>query len=304
MQKLDFVNNLETIVKKLQSQEISDTFQVGFNQPNTKYQFSNIIPLLFLSKSNYDQINLDLKYSEILENLNAKEIYNENNLSLLTTTLRTIEAYVLLSNSKIISLFLFHKTLISTLKLAKETLLNDNISKNFEDSIQEGINIFQVIIESEGLETEKYIKIFTAFQELIDTINKVLNDTEQKSEVILLDSGSDTNIGIKTGIETAKSLFLIFKEIWDFITNRKYYKQTQNNKALLESLSIRTEIQRKVDEGILSPEEGREYIHIIKTRTDDLIEMKVLPKQIAEDTNQVENKKLLAEFEGVRLLSQ
>jgi hypothetical protein len=42
---------------------------------------------------------------------------------------------------------------------------------------------------------------------------------------------------------------------------------------------------------------------MIKTRTDDLIGMKVLPKQIMVGTNQIENKKMLAEFEGIKMLS-
>ena len=166
-----------------------------------------------------------------------------------------------------------------------------------------GVVIFQILIESEGLETSQYIKIFTAINELIETISKIVNEQEHKSEIILLDSGSDSNVGIKSGIETARSLFLIFKEVWDFVTNFQFYKQKQKNQALLESLTIRSEIQKKVDEGILTEQEGKEYLHMIKTRTDDLIGMKVLPKQIVLESNQIENKKLLAEFEGMKLLT-
>jgi hypothetical protein len=53
----------------------------------------------------------------------------------------------------------------------------------------------------------------------------------------------------------------------------------------------------------LTEAEGKEYLHMIKTRTDDLIGMKVLPKQIIMESNQIENKKLLAEFEGTKMLS-
>jgi hypothetical protein len=163
--------------------------------------------------------------------------------------------------------------------------------------------VFQILIENEGLETEQYIKIFTAINQLIETISRIVNEQDQKSEIILLDSGSDTNVGVKSGIETAKSLFLIFKEIWEFVTSFKHYKQKQKNQALLESLTIRTEIQKKVEEGVLSKDEGLEYMHMIKTRTDDLIGMKVLPKQIVIESNLIENKKLLTEFEGIKMLS-
>jgi hypothetical protein len=303
MQKLDFVNNLNTIVEKLKSEKIVEKFQAGFSKPNLNYTYSDIVPLLFLSKSNYDQIKNDERYSAILTSLNTEAIYTEVNLSNLTTLLRTAQANSVILNSNTVSLYNFHNSLVSTLKLSNDILKNNIFDGNFEDSIEEGINVFQIVIETEGLETEKYIKIFTAFQELIECISKILNENDYKSEIILLDSGSDTNVGIKTGIETAKSLFLIFKEIWDFIISHKYYKQTQNNKALLESLSIRSEIQNNIDSGIITAEEGRQYTHIIKTRTDDLIGMKVLPKQIVIETNQIENKKLLNEFEGLKMLT-
>lgn len=303
MQKIDFVQNLEIIVEKLQSQEIVKIFQSGLANPNSDYNYGAINPLLFLSKSNYDQLITEEKFSIILESLESSVNYSEQNLSRLTTILRTSKASTVLLNATSVKLYNFHNSLIGTLRLSKEVLISKEIDSTFEESIDNGIVIFQILIETEGLETEKYIKIFTAFNELIETISKIYNDEENKSEIILLDSGSDTNIGIKSGIETAKSLFLIFKEIWDYVTSFRHYKQTKKNNALLESLSIREEIQNKVDSGILTKEEGLEYTHMIKTRTDDLIGMKVLPKKIVAETNQIENKKLLSEFEGLKLIS-
>lgn len=74
-------------------------------------------------------------------------------------------------------------------------------------------------------------------------------------------------------------------------------------KQRVESLSIRTVITEKMKEGVLSEQEGQDYIYMIRTRTDDLIGLKVLPKKIATETNLIENKKLLTEFEGFKLLS-
>ena len=303
MQKIDFVKNLETIVEKLKSVDILNHFDAGFKQPGQGYNYENITPLLFLSKSNYDQIKDDVRYSEILTTLNAQSIYAETNLSNLTTILRPVLASNIIGAANAVALYNFHNTLIKTSSLAKNILQSQSITESLIDEVDNGVVLFQILIDGEGLETEQYIKIFTALNELIETISKIVNEQEQKSEIILLDSGSDTNVGVKSGIETAKSLFLIFKEIWDFVTNFGFYKQKQKNQTLLESLSIRTEIQKKVEEGVLTKEEGLEYVHMIKTRTDDLIGMKVLPKQIVIKSSQIENKKLLAEFEGMKMLS-
>lgn len=303
MQKIDFVKNLETIFERLKSVEILNLFEAGFRLPGQPFNYGAINPLLFLSKSNYDQIKDDIRYSEILTTLNAQSIYTETNLSNLTTIFRVVVAQSIITNANAIALYNFHNTLIKTASLSKNILQSQSITESLINEIDNGVILFQILIDGDGLETEQYIKIFTALNELIVTVSKIVNEQDQKSEIIILDSGSDSNIGVKSGIETTKSLFLIFKEIWDFITNFRYYKQKQKNQALLDSLTIRTEIQKKVDEGILKIEEGKEYMHMIKTRTDDLIGMKVLPKQIVLGSNQIENKKLLSEFEGMKMLS-
>jgi hypothetical protein len=303
MQKIDFLNNLQTVVDKLQSEEIIAQFSVGFKQPTLNHQYSRITPLLFTSKSNFDNIKADERYAEILKSLNAEAIYSEQNLASLTAILTQAQAHQIIAHSNAIALYNFHNALLFTLKLSKDILVSESLNKNFETAISEGVVVFQILIEGEGLDTDKYIKIFSALSELVSTISKIFNEADEKSQIILLDSGSDTNLGIKSGVETAKSLFLIFKEVWDFITNFRFYKNSQKNKTLLDSLSIRSEIQKKVDEGVITADEGKEYTHIIKTRTDDLIGMKVLPKQIVLEKNQIENKKLLSDFEGVKLLT-
>jgi hypothetical protein len=303
MQKIDFVKNLETIVENLQSEKIVDLFKTGFAAGAHPYSYSQINPLLFLSKSNFDKIKDDNKYSNILNSLDGATVYQEQNLSNLVTILQATAINTVVTKPNTIEFFNFHNSLINTLKLAKDILISNEIDTNLDASINNGIIFFQILIEGEGLETEKYIKIFSALQELIQTISKILGMPDEKVEIVLLDSGSDTNVGIKSGVETVKSLFLIFKEIWDFIVNFKHYKQRQTNTAIMESLSIRAEISKKIAEGVITEKEGLEYIHMIKTRTDDLIGMKVLPKQIVMETNHIENQKLLEEFEGLKMLT-
>lgn len=303
MQKIDFVNKLEIIVDKLESVNIINILEAGFNQTTTHYQYNKINPLLFKSKSNFDQLVLIGDYNEIFENNGAIENYTDANLSFLSLVFSTTIFSDIISKPQAIAFYLFHKTLLQTLILTRNVLLSNQIFQDdFEQKINSGVILFQILIDSEGLEPEKYIKIFSALNDLISVVEKICDESDEKTEIILLDSGSDTNLGIKTGVETAKSLFLIFKEIWDFVVNFKYYKAEQNNKALLDSLSIRTIINKKVEEGILSKDEGIEYTHKIKTRTDDLISMKVLPKEIVNKTNIIENKRILSDFEGFKLI--
>lgn len=302
MQKIDFIKNLEDLTSKLKSVEIVQQYKAGFTIPNVEYSYNNIVPILFQSKSGYDNIRYDSRYEKILITLEAEKIYSESILSALAVTLKKTTANNIIPYTNAVSLFNFHNTLVQTLQLSKNLLDTKNLSEGLNKDIDNGIIIFQIVIEGEGLETEKYIKILSALNELIEIINKI-SDEEEKSEIVLLDSGSDTNIGVKTGVETAKSLFLIFKEVWDFMANYRFYKQAQKSNTLLESLSIRAEIMKKLEDGVITKEEATEYIHMIKTRTDDLIGMKVMPKQIVLESNLVNNQKLLSEFEGIKMLS-
>lgn len=303
MQKLDFVNSLEVLVNKLQSVEIVSIFEDGFKDPRKNFPFNQIVPLLFISKSNFDQLKNEKNLSTMLKSIGAEGVYTEINLSVLTSVLVHQSGINILINPLSSILYNFHATLVSTYKLSKNSLLNSELSDDIENSIEKGIIIFQIVIEGDGLETDRYIKIFEALKVLVETISKVFKHDDVKSEVILLDSGSDTNVGIKTGVEIAKSLFSIFKEIWDFVVNFRYYKSKQKNDALLESLSIRAEVNKRIQEGVLSEEEGKEYLHYIKTRTDELIGLKVLPKQIVNQRTVVDSKMLIEDFENVKFLS-
>ncbi|QXV67537.1 hypothetical protein INP83_10770 [Mucilaginibacter sp. 21P] len=302
MQKLDFVKNISELSDRLKSWEIVNTFETGFRTPSNNYDYRHVLPLVFESKSNFDAIRFDPRFLVLLANTQADEIYSPTKLTQLTQGLSHTTANNILVNPVLVSLYLFHKSLTGIEDIAKSVLAGKIATQDYQESLEDGVILFQVVIEGDGLSTEKYIKIITAIQELIETVAKLSNNADADPEIVLLDSGSDTNIGVKTAAETAKSVFLIFKEIWDFIVNFRHYKQEKNNKALLESLSIREEIKKKVNAGIISEDEAKEYVHVIKTRTDDLIGMKVLPKQIVIDTNEISNKKLIEEFEGTKLL--
>lgn len=302
MQKLDFVNNLKFIGEKLLSNEIVQHFESGFATPGDHGRYDLIKPLLFTSKSNYDQIKSDSKYSQILISLSAATIYDEKNLATLTQVLRQTIANDIIVQKSAVALYNFHKSVLLTIKLSEDVLLTSVTEKTVEENLNEGIVIFQIVIPGDGLDTETYIKIFSALQVLVETISKIHNTEDKRHEIVLLDSGSDTNVGIKTSIENAKSLFLIFKEVWDYVTNFRFYQQKQKNNELLESLSIRAEIKKKVEEGVISEQEGLEYTYMIKTRTDELIGLKTLPKAIVLDGQNIENKKLLEQFENVKLL--
>lgn len=296
MQKIEFIKQIETIVERLKSQEIVNIFQGGFNQPQNAYDYSKLNPILFVSKSQFDQIMLDPTLSKVLNLISGNAIYNEVIMSKLHHVFRSAQAFHILLDPNGANFYTFHKGLIDTLNVAKNLLSNEIIDNDYLKNLDSGVILFTVKIETEGLETQKYVKIFTLLSELVNTLEKAFKLEESESEIILLDSGSDTNIGLKTKVELAKAIFEIFKEIWDFITSFNFYRAQQKNNALIDSLSIRKQILQSVKDGILTEEEGKEYIYTIKTRTDNLIGLKVLPRELIFKDKSIDSNYILDEY--------
>ena len=59
MQKIEFISKLETIVKRLKSDKIVEIFRTGFQNPGNPHNFHQLNPILFESKSQFDQIAKD-----------------------------------------------------------------------------------------------------------------------------------------------------------------------------------------------------------------------------------------------------
>ena len=296
MQKIEFLHFIDEITTRLKSNEIVGYFKQGFAQPNTAYDYSVIRPLLFKSKSQFDQIMIDENKSKFLKKISGISIYSEQNMATLSAELQHTGAKSILTNITSTQFYSFHSSLIDLKNISKELLSNELINNNYEENINLGIIIFQVQIETEGLETSKYIKILSALDDLVKVIEKAMKIVESSSEIVLLDSGSNTNIGLESKVEVAKSIFQIFKEVWDFITSFQFYRAQQRNQALLESLTIRKELLKSVEDGILTENEAKEYLHIIKTRTNDLIGMKVLPRVLTISDNKFDSAKMLEEY--------
>ena len=234
MQKLDYVERIRTLQAALKTDRFLDFFNESLTKPTTPVNFKSLIPDLFDAKSQYEILKTDEPNYEILDTLGATEIFASPNLTWLTTLFKQVALSNLLSEDSAFDFFMFHKNLDSINQLNERLFNFEPIEKDETDT---GVAIFRVV-GSDDQSIDKMIKVFKAIEELTDTIKKIYNE-EDEIRLYLLDSGSDTNVGISTSVKVAKSLYLIFKEVWDAIINRKYYQQKKDHQALLDSLTIR-----------------------------------------------------------------
>lgn len=304
MQKINFISSLSIIIRNLKSEDVHAIFLDSLTTPSDKsYKYSAVIPLLFISKSNFDNLIKDPQYKNILVSIGASKYYNEEYLSQITSLLTDSSPYYLIRETKVREFFIFHEMLLQLFFIAKRHLIDEDYIYSYESQINLGIISFQIIIESEGLDAEIYAEIFTALKKLIVIISKINQSNDETAEIILLDSGSDANILLKSTVENARSLFLIFKEIFEFVTSFRFYKQRQKNQALLDGLNIMSEIKAKVDAQVLTEDQGKEYSHYIKTQTDKLLGYKVIPTQLLLNSADLTKEQLLIEMKETKLLA-
>ena len=300
MQKLDFTENIQKLRELLKSDSIVtfvDDLPNG-GAVNTR----PLTPLIIESKSNYDKITPDDPKTEILTALSAESLYSEKSIG----DLINASVNVSIQNQQKVNLFLqpnilkfykLHYSIIKTAELSEKVLFEEKlINLNHEDTI-----IFRILI-NDGLEISRYSKILILLNELIETIQKITSEESRPPTITLLDSGSDTNVGIKTTAETAKSLFQIFKEVWDWMLNRKFYKSKLRNAALLENLDVMIAIKTAKENNVIDEDTAKIYRETIIRRTEDLLELNVVPKKLIEVKSEDNTKKLLAEFTEIKML--
>ena len=300
MQKLDFTENLKLLTLTLKSSEFIDFIdKLPVGPAINTYP---ITPIIIESKSNYDKINSDDKKQEILNTLNADTLYSQTNISelinsLVGLTIQNQQKVHLFLKPNLLSFYNFHLTLINTLKLSENVLFKDSL----ENIINNNIVIFRILTDDE-IEISRYAKILNLLNDLIEIIQKVTDDSEIEPTITLLDSGSDTNLGIKTTVETAKSLFQIFKEVWDWVLNRKFYNSKLRNAGLLDNLNVMLAIKDALNKDAIDENTAKIYRETVIRRTEDLLELNVIPKSLIDTSVKDSSRKLLSEYSEIKLL--
>lgn len=303
MQKLDYSDSLIKVIETLKSKEIVEFVD---NIPmNQQINTQSLTPLIIESKSNFDKIESDSKEFEILSHLGADSLYQGDSIGTLLNRLIQInqakqQKVHLFLNSQTSPFYNLHYSLISASDLATNVLFKGEglTQLNSNDTI-----VFRILIEEDNLDISTYSKILSLLNELIDILKKVHEpETESSPKLVLLDSGSDANLGVKTSIGIATSLFQIFKEVWDWVLNRKFYKSKLRNAAMLENLQVMTAISEAEKSEVIDSKTAKIYKETLLRRTEDLLELKVLPKKLTEEKTEISSKKMLSEYHEIKLL--
>jgi hypothetical protein len=301
MQKLDFTENINSLVSSLNSKKIIDA--VKALPPNQAMpQVDQLTPLIIESKSNYDKIDSESGKMDILKALDAESLYSQTNIANIINAIVAIQIQhqhkvQLFLSEMFLPFYSFHENLLKTQSLAQTVLFKNNLTDlNSQDTI-----IFR-ILSGENIEINKYVKIISLIKEIIEILKTIFAQEDTEVTLTLIDSGSDSILGVKSTIEISRSLFQIFKEVWDWIVNRKFYKNKLRNSGLMDSLNIMTAIHEAKEKSVIDEETARIYKESIIIKTEDLLDLNVLPKDLFQSTLATNSRKLLSEFSNIKLL--
>lgn len=276
--------------------EFNDSSIDSTNRWNSNKQ--ELITAIVNTKSNFDNIvEKNSEYKLIGDSL-ENQVYDTSNvtkvISILAKTNKQDKTKIL-TNRTILDFLSFHKSIIGLDEVTQNTVT--------EDVSKENIVLF-TILSIDNPTSSTVISVLKAIQELIDTIEKIY-DEEQTNRIYILDKGSNTNIGFETGIKTAGSIFKIFKEVWDWIVNRKYYKEKLKNASFIENLGIIQQLHSMKEEGSLSSEDSLRYKTVITRNIDKLLNLDTIPRELAKlKEGESEDILLLKDYSEIRMLEK
>jgi hypothetical protein len=181
MQKLDFTENINTLIEKLKSETITEFIdRIPINGP---VDTNGLTPLIIESKSNFDKIEESSKEFEIINVMNGQIIYHQKYISELInqTTQATInknQKVHLFISSKLLQFYNFHFSLIQSAKIANEILFADNKLSQIES---DEIIVFRILVGEGNLDLSTYGKILKLIDELIQILGKIYGNQDEES---------------------------------------------------------------------------------------------------------------------------
>lgn len=305
MQKLDFTEAVDKLENILFSSSITDYVK---NLPPNNMKLQPLTQFIIQSKSNYDKLLHNSNESVILEILGGAKIYNEKAIAELLNTIATVTVQNHLAKRDLHGYSPFNSFCDLHFFIKNMSTLSKNVffkEDHIYDTFYDDLIVLRVLIGEENLNVSVYKKIFAILDELLDILYKLIEKEDvNRATIFLLDSGSDSNVGIKSTTEVSSSLFNLFRTVWEWIVAKKFYKNRLRNEALLDNIDVLKKIKEAEKDGVLDSNTAKIYKEQILRKTEDLLELNVIPKVLIEKDERGTNTSLLNEYKEQKLIEE
>jgi len=301
MQKLEIKENFSKLFLALFTTEILEIInsirKENLQQGTYNELKANLTKWVIESKSNFDNTIKDNKKLQLITSFFNVEIYFAENL---TKLIAAISSFPYANRDRLYStrIFLdfhtFHKTVLNMYEITNSIITESQEAENV---------IMFTIVSKEFPKIDLIIEVLEIIKNLISSIEDIYNE-KTDHRIYLLDTGSNTNIGVESGTTVVKVLFDIFKEIWIWMINRKHYKQKLKNTEFLNDLIVIEKIHEMVKSGVLTEEDGARFKEEFIRDVNSLLSNNTVPRKLLLEENTQSNQQSLLDYNEIRLLEK
>jgi hypothetical protein len=152
-----------------------------------------------------------------------------------------------------------------------------------------------------GVENERVQQFFTSLARLHAILSQFLNVTDSQLKVAYLDSGSDLLVGFQCAKALVDMIRGLFTEFWEKVKFQPFDAFEKKIDALSAGLAFVGQVKAQVDSQAITEIDARVLTHRIMAEMTILVGIGAsLPQDEVVET--VDNRKLLAEKRGIKLL--
>jgi hypothetical protein len=307
MRALNFVDALERIVAEMKVRELITLLQPWLVpagnaqvQPAQREQFTRLV---FESHSGYERLLQADGTRNVLNALNAGEIYEPGRMAMMINTVSAAStAQNIWSNSTVFVQFYAFLALLRSLETMRQTS-NKFLKKEKIGTVPNDEGILEIeLIDYDGAGIEpKRLELLV--QTLIDlhTNLAMLHNVEGDSfRFQYFDSGSSLLLGLKAAKPIIDELNTILTQWWEKIRFRHFDTFDKKVEAVAKGLTISHSIDAAINSKVIDEETGRNLKRRILADVNELIGIGAsLPLKTEAS---VDESKLLAGMKSTKLL--
>lgn len=309
MQTIQFVHSLDATVSRLNAREISDFLRpLMTNAPAVgidETQRNRFSALLFESRVGFDRLMESPQTAKLINALKISDLYDPARLGKLVSIYQTSPNSQILRNAPesftpFCYFYAFLQCLVSLDGACSELLEREKLG---EGPVGEEILQLQLIdYDGEGIEVERMRQFLGILDQLHTDLKRALGVPEARLKVRFVDSGSDIVIAIQSVKVIVDMLKGLYTEIWVKVKYRDFEDFDKKIDSLSDGLTFVGALHGQVKTGAITEDEA----NILKTRVlSEMVKLIGVGGGVVRDdepAETVDQRKLLAEKRGVRLL--
>ncbi len=309
MQTLYFTRALARIVKELKAEELISflqPFTIQTNPPSavSEPQRDLFADLTISSQIGYARLREDMRTARILDALGVNELYSPQRFGKMIRHLGNLQqtGHVFSNPGIFIDFYSMYNSLSSLVSIRNtcvQLLEAERIPPQSPGS--EVVELRLLDYDHTGIENERVQQFFASLARLHAILSQFLNTPDSHLKVAYVDSGSDLLVGFQCAKALVDIIKGLFGEFWEKVKFQPFDAFQKKIDALSAGLTFVGQVKTQVDNQAITEADARVLTHRVMAEMTTLVGIGAsLPQDEVVET--VDNRKLLAEKRGIKLL--